>query len=101
MTDYLPFSKILLRRLNHFGYGEEKLWGYKGQDSAHHKVYKGVGTARRRWANRAGRNVYNSENHTHEADKYGNISDCFKNLSRAVEPLKKGFDFFHNNKSLG
>lgn len=98
MTDCLLFSKILLGRLNHFGYGEEKLWGDKGQDSAHHKEHNGVGTARGRWTNRARRNVYNSENHTYETDKHGNISDCFKNLSRTVELLKKGFDFFHNKK---
>lgn len=98
MTGYLLFSEILFRRLYHFGNGEERLRGDKGQDSTHHKEHKGVGADRRRWAYRAGRNVHNSESHTHEADKYGNISDCFKNLSRAVEPLKKGFDFFHKTK---
>lgn len=98
MTDYLFFSKILLRRLNYFGYGEEKLRSYKGQDSTYYEERKWAGTDRRGWTNRAGWNVYNPENHTHEADKYGNISDCFQNLSWSVEPLKKGFDFFHNKR---
>ena len=91
-------TKILLRRLNHFGYGEEKLWSDDG-DNQSYKWYKDTdrrtsrGTATMTCIEEHGNNAHNGNQHAY-ADEY--IPECFKYLSRAIEPLKKQLDFIHN-----
>lgn len=98
MTDYLLFSKILLRRLNHFGYGEEKLRCDNGGNNPHKNWRKiivsacnnwGIGSVRRWRSNKP----YNADNYHYQTDNHGNIAEDFKEATRAIKRLKK---FYHS-----
>lgn len=94
MTDYLLFSKILLRRLNHFRYGEEKLRAYNSGNNAHKNWHKVIVSAYndggiwsvRRWRSNK---PYNANNYHYQTDNHGNIAEDFKEATRAIKRLKK------------
>lgn len=91
-------TKILFCRLNHFGYGEEKLWSNDGgnnpRNNKHHPCYaaakqlgiRGAGGVKSRKTRTSIKYSYDKHN---EADYNCNIAQDFKESTGAIERLKK------------
>lgn len=92
------FTKILFRRLNHFGYGEEKLRSYDSGDYARNdkaetsyagtKSYR-IGCANRIVGNQARTSIKNANNNHNQPDNHGGIAEDFKEATGAVKRLKE------------
>lgn len=95
MTDYLLFSKILLRRLNYFGYGEEKLRSYNRYDCAHNEKLEGIRT-HKRWFIGCDEGGNGSDNSNKNAHGYRYVAQRLKNLRRTVKPSPKIVKFLHD-----
>nr|DAQ74170.1 MAG TPA: hypothetical protein [Caudoviricetes sp.] len=95
MTDCLLFSKILLRRLNHFGYGEEKLWSHYGNDSSHDEKLERIRT-HKRWFIGCDKGGNSADNSNKNAHGYCYVAQRLKNLCRTVKPSPKIVKFFHD-----
>lgn len=95
-------TKILLRRLDHFGYSEEKLRGYNGGNYARNnkaetsyagtKSYR-IGGTNRIVGSQARASIKNANNNHNQSDNHGDITEGFKEATGAVKCLK---EFTHN-----
>ena len=95
MTDYLLFSKILFRSINHFGYGEEKLRDHNRYNCAHNEKLERIRT-HKRWLIVCDKGGNGSDNSNKNANGYRYVAQRLKNLRRTVKPPPKIVKFLHN-----
>lgn len=91
-------TKILFRRLNHFGYGEEKLRSNDSGNKPHRNKNRTtntstkpfcVGRTRRIKGSQARAGIKNAKNNHNQPDNHGDIAEDFKEATGTVKCLEE------------